>query len=140
MHCSQAKIDIPPKITLQPEFFLWPPFSLALLKDFLKICRINSLSSIKYGQNNKKNVKMYVTSFSSKIYGHMFISLKVGSVLQKKINRRDEKEVNKNKNKVMTPLIGAYISLPISSEFLELFFIFFSFQKTFIFYFFKNRF
>ena len=34
-------------------------------------------------------------------YGHMFISLKVISVLQKKRNRRDEKEVDKKKNKVM---------------------------------------
>ena len=30
------------------------PFSLVLLKDFFKICRINSLSSMKYGMNNKK--------------------------------------------------------------------------------------
>ena len=34
-------------------------------------------------------------SFSSKFYGHVFISLKVISVLQKKRNKRDEKEVNK---------------------------------------------
>ena len=38
---------------------------------------------------------MYLTSFSSKFYGRMFIFLKVISVLQKKRNRRDEKEVNK---------------------------------------------
>ena len=36
MHNSQAEIDMPPKITLQPEFFLWSPFSLVLLKDFFK--------------------------------------------------------------------------------------------------------
>ena len=36
---------------------------------------------MKYGQNNKK---MYVTSFSPKFYGHMFISLKVISELRKK--------------------------------------------------------
>ena len=57
MHYSQAEIDIPPKITLQPEFFLNSSFFLELLKDFLKICRINSLSSMKYGQNNKKMYK-----------------------------------------------------------------------------------
>ena len=34
----------------------------------------------------------------------MFISLKVISVLLKKRNRRDEKEGNKKKNKVMTLL------------------------------------
>ena len=38
MHHSQAEIVISPKITSQPEFFLWSPFSLVLLKDFLKIC------------------------------------------------------------------------------------------------------
>ena len=32
MHYSQAEIDTPPKITLQPEFFLWSPFSLMFLK------------------------------------------------------------------------------------------------------------
>ena len=58
---------------------------------------------------------MYVTSFSSKFYGNMFISLKVNSVIQKKRNRRDEKEVNKKKNKVMTQLLEACVSLPISS-------------------------
>ena len=51
-------------------------------------------------------------SFSSKFYGHMFISLKLISVLQKKRNRRHEKEVNKNK--VMTQLLEACVSLPIS--------------------------
>ena len=48
MHYSETEIDIPPKITLQLEFFLWSPSSLVLLKDFLKICRINSLSTMKY--------------------------------------------------------------------------------------------
>ena len=48
---------------------------------------------------------MYVRSFLSKFYGHMFISLKVISVLQKKGNGRDEKEVNKKRNKVMTQLL-----------------------------------
>ena len=62
----------------------------------------NSLSSMKCGQNNKKNIKMYVTSFSFKFNDHMFVSLKVISILQKKRNRRDEKEVNKKKNKIMT--------------------------------------
>ena len=62
-------------------------------------------------------------SFLSKFYGHMFISLKVISVLQKKRNRRDEKEVNKKKNKVMTQLLEACVSLPISSASLVPFFI-----------------
>ena len=53
MHYNQAKIDVLPKITLQPEFFL-SPFSLVILKAFLKICRINSLPTMKYGQNNTK--------------------------------------------------------------------------------------
>ena len=78
---------------------------------------------MKYGHNNKKNVNMYVTNFSSEFYGHMFISLKVISLLQKKRNRRDEKEVNKKKNKVMTQLLEACISLPISSVSLVSFFI-----------------
>ena len=67
---------------------------------------------MKYGQNNKKNVKMYAMSFSSEFYDHIFISLKVISVLQKKRNRRDEKEINKKKNKIMTQLLEACISLP----------------------------
>ena len=44
----------------------------------------------------------------------MFISLKVISVLQKKRKRKDEKEVNKKKNKVRTQLLEACVSLPIS--------------------------
>ena len=48
MHYNQAAIDIPPKITLQPEFFHRSSFPLVLLKDFLKICRIKSLSTMKY--------------------------------------------------------------------------------------------
>ena len=44
MHYSQAELDIPPNIALEPEFFLLSPFSLVLLKDFLKICKINSIS------------------------------------------------------------------------------------------------
>ena len=36
MHYSQAEINIPSKITLQSQFFLWFPISLVLLKDFLK--------------------------------------------------------------------------------------------------------
>ena len=45
----------------------------------------------------------------------MFISLKVISVLQKKRNKRDEKEVNKKENKVMTQLLEACVSLFISN-------------------------
>ena len=75
---------------------------------------------MKYGQNN---VKMYVTSFSCKFYGHTFISFMVISVRQKK-----ETEVNKKKNKVMTQLLEACVSLPISSASLVTIFhlIFFS--------------
>ena len=36
MHYSQAEIDRPPKIALQPTFFLLYPFSLMLLMDFFK--------------------------------------------------------------------------------------------------------
>ena len=82
MHYNQAEIDIPPKITLQPEFFVWFHFSLVSLTDFSKLCIIFSLSSMKYSQNNKKNVKMYVTSFSSKFYDHTFTHLKVISALK----------------------------------------------------------
>ena len=53
----------------------------------------------------------------------MFISLKVISVLQIKRNRRDEKEVNKKKNKVITQLLEACVSLPINSASLVPFFI-----------------
>ena len=78
---------------------------------------------MKYGQNNeKKNVKMYVTSFSTKFYGHMFISSKVIRVLQKKRKRKEEKEVyffllftNKKKNQVMTQFLEACISSPIDN-------------------------
>ena len=73
--------------------------------------------------NNKKNVKMCIMSFSFKFYRHMFISLKVISVLQKKRDRSDKKEVNKKKNKVMTQLLEACVSLPISSTSLVPFFI-----------------
>ena len=52
----------------------------------------------------------------------MLTFLKVISVLKKKRNKRwkrwverDEKEVNKKKNKVMTQLLEACVSLPISS-------------------------
>ena len=64
---------------------------------------------------------MYVISISSKFYGHMFISLKVISVQQKKRNRRDEKEVNKKKIKVMTQLWKACVSLPISASLVPFF-------------------
>ena len=33
---GKAEIDIPPKIALQPNFFLWYPLSLMLLMAFLK--------------------------------------------------------------------------------------------------------
>ena len=36
MHYSQADVDIPLKITFEPEFLLEYPFSLMLLMDFLK--------------------------------------------------------------------------------------------------------
>ena len=62
-------------------------------------------------------------SFSSKFYGHVFISFKVISILEKKRYRRDEKEVIKKKNKVMTQLLEACVSLPISSASLVPFFI-----------------
>ena len=58
---------------------------------------------------------MYVTSFLSKFHGHMFISLKVISALQKKRKRRDEKKVNKKINKVMIQLLKSCVSLSISS-------------------------
>ena len=56
MHYCRAELDVPPKIALQPEFFFSSPFSLVLLKDFFlkKMCSINSFSTMKYGQNNKK--------------------------------------------------------------------------------------
>ena len=55
-------------------------------------------------------------SFLSKFYSHIFIPLKVISVLQKKRNRRNAKEVNKKKSKVMTQFLEAYVSLPVSSK------------------------
>ena len=124
---------------IETSFFPLILFSLVLLKDFLKICRINNLSTLKYGQKNKIYVKMYVTSFSSVLWSYAYF-FKVISVLQKKRNRRNKKEVNKTKNKVMTQLLEACVSLPVSSASLVPFFIQFYFQKTFIFYFFKNRF
>ena len=54
MHYNQAEIDIPQKITLQSEFFLLSHLSLMLLTDFLKLCIIFCLSTMKYRQNNKK--------------------------------------------------------------------------------------
>ena len=35
-------------------FFFDPPFSLVLLTDFLKVCLIINLSTMRYGQNNQK--------------------------------------------------------------------------------------
>ena len=69
MHYSEAEIDIPPKITLQPEFFLWSPFSL-VLRFFVEL----SLSTMKYSQNNnkKKCKNAWNDFFSSKFHGRMF--------------------------------------------------------------------
>ena len=64
---------------------------------------------------------MYVTGFSSKFHGYMFISLKIISLLQKK--RRDEKKVSKMKHKVMTQILEACISLSIGSASLVPYFI-----------------
>ena len=50
-----------------------------------------------YYQNNKKNVKMYVTIFSSKFHGHMFIFFKSYLALQNKSKFRDEKIKQKGK-------------------------------------------
>ena len=52
---------------------------------------------MKCGQNYKKNVKKYVTSFSLKFYGHMFISLKVISELQKKKQKNYAQKTKKIK-------------------------------------------
>ena len=68
----------------------------------------------------------------------MFISLKVISILQKKRNRRDEKEVNKKRNKDMTQLLEACVSLHINASLVP-FFIEFSFQKTFLFLLFQKQ-
>ena len=51
---------------------------------------------------------MYKTSFSSKLYGHIFIPLKVIRVLLIKRNKRDEKEVSIKEYKVLTQLWEAY--------------------------------
>ena len=48
---------------------------------------------------------MFVTSFSTKFRGNMFISLKVISVVEKKRKTRDEKTLNKKKSKVMTQFL-----------------------------------
>ena len=59
---------------------------------------------------------MNETTLSSKFYNLMFFfSLKVISVLQKKKRRKDKKKVNKKKNKFMTQLFEACVSLPISN-------------------------
>ena len=65
MHYSQVEIDIPPKINYNLSFFFDFSFSLVLLKNFLKTCKINSLSTIKYGQNNKKMYKCTQRAFHS---------------------------------------------------------------------------
>ena len=52
---------------------------------------------LKSGQNNKKKIKMHVTSFSSKFDGHTFISLKVISALQKKEKEGSRKKYTKRK-------------------------------------------
>ena len=54
MHSYQTEVDIPPKITIQPEFCLLSLFSLVLMKGFLKTYITISLSTKKYGQDNKK--------------------------------------------------------------------------------------
>ena len=72
------------KNTLQPEFFLCYTFSLMLLMDFFK-----NMCNYHYQLWNTARIIIikkciYVTSFSPKFYGHMFISLKFINVLQKK--------------------------------------------------------
>ena len=66
---------------------------------------------------------MYAMNFLLEFYCYVFITLKVINALQKKRSRRDEKKVNLKKNKVMTQLLKACVSLPISSASLVPFFI-----------------
>ena len=81
MHYYEAEIDIPPKIMLQSEFFLWYPFSVALyLQTFKKYAQL-SVYQLWNSARIIKKIKMYVTNYSSKFHGHMFISSKVISVL-----------------------------------------------------------
>ena len=57
---------------------------------------------------------MFVTSFSTKFRGNMFISLKVISVVEKKRKTRDEKTLNKKKNKIITQLLRfGYLCLSV---------------------------
>ena len=81
---------------------------------------------------------MHVTSFLSKFHGHMFISLKVISALQKKEKEGTRKKVNKKKNKVITQLLEACISLSISNVALVSYFMQFSFQNSFMFHFYSK--
>ena len=87
---------------------------------FKKYIIIN-LSTMKYGQNNKI-LTMHETIFSSKFHGYMFIFFKSYLVLQKNKKWRDEKKMNKKKNKVVTQLLEAWVSLSISNESLVSFF------------------
>ena len=69
------------------------------------MCIIIILLTIKYGQNNKKNLKMHETIFSFKFHDHMFIYFKSYLVLQDKRKRRDEKKSKQKEKKVMTQLL-----------------------------------
>ena len=73
---------------------------------------------MKYGQNSK-NVRNELIQ----VLWSMFISLKVIIVVQRKRNKRDEKNVNKKENKFMTQLLKTCVSLPISIASLVPFFI-----------------
>ena len=119
IHCLEAEIDISPKITLQPIFSFDTLFLLMLLMDFFK----NMYNyHYQYGQNNKKVKKCMKQSF------HLCFMVTCSFfqsylVLQNKRKRKDEKKINKKKNKVMTQLLEAYVSLPINSASLVLYFI-----------------
>ena len=77
---------------------------------------------MKFEQNNKKNVKNAHNELFKPFYGQMFIFLSY-YVLQKKRSTKDDKEVKKKKNIVMTQLLEACASLPISNASLVPFFI-----------------
>ena len=62
MHYSQAEMDIPPKMTLQPDIFPLIPFIFNVINGLM------ILSTMKYGQNIKI-VKIHETIFSSKFHG-----------------------------------------------------------------------
>ena len=76
---------------------------------------------MKYGHNNKKKCKNACNDLFIQVSWSYVYFFKSYCVLQNKKKRRDKKKVHKKKNKVITQLLEACVSLSINYH--DLFFI-----------------